>query len=104
VGGVADEFSLPYYDIATILGFGWLAFLVTADAVISPSGTGNIFMSTSSRVVFGWARNGTLPGVFGRINEGTGIPRPALWLTLGLSIFWTLPRFRRTRCGATPRT
>src|SRR5215217_2455093 len=52
-----------YYDIATILGFGWLAFLVTADAVISPSGTGNIFMSTSSRVVFGWARNGTLPGV-----------------------------------------
>lgn len=89
--GIADEFSLPYYDIATILGFGWLAFLVTADAVVSPSGTGNIFMSTSSRVVFGWARNETLPGVFGRINEGTGIPRPALWLTLGLSIFWTLP-------------
>jgi amino acid transporter len=89
--GVADEFSLPYYDIATILGFGWLAFLVTADAVVSPSGTGNIFMSTSSRVVFGWARNGTLFRVFGRVNPATGIPRPALWLTLGLSIFWTLP-------------
>ena len=88
---VADKFSLPYYDIATILGFGWLAFLVTSDAVVSPSGTGNIFMSTCSRVVFGWARNGTLFRVFSRINERTGIPRPALWLTLGLSIFWTLP-------------
>ena len=89
--GVADKFSLPYYDIATILGFGWLAFLVTADAVVSPSGTGNIFMSTSSRVVFGWARNGTLFRVFGRVNRATGVPRPALWLTLGLSIFWMLP-------------
>ena len=80
-----------YYDIATILGFGWLAVLVTADAVISPSGTGNIFMSTTSRVVFGWARNGTLFRVFGWVDERTGIPRPALWLTFGLAIFWTLP-------------
>jgi amino acid transporter len=58
---------------------------------VSPSGTGNIFMSTSSRVVFGWARNGTLLRVFGRVNRATGVPRPALWLSLGLSIFWTLP-------------
>ena len=89
--GVADEFSLPYYDIAVILGFGWLATLVVADAVVSPSGTGNIFMSTTARVVFGWARTRTLFRVFGRVDEGTGIPRPALWLTFGLSIFWTLP-------------
>jgi amino acid transporter len=89
--GVADKFSAPFLDIATILGFGWLAVLVTADAVISPSGTGNIFMSTTSRVVFGWARNGTLFRVFGWVDERTGIPRPALWLTFGLAIFWTLP-------------
>jgi amino acid transporter len=88
---VANEFSLPYRDIAVALGIGWLAILVTADAVVSPSGTGNIFMSTTSRVVFGWARNRTLFGVFRRIHGRTGIPRPALWLTLGLSIFWTLP-------------
>jgi amino acid transporter len=89
--GVADKFSAPFLDIATILGFGWLAALVTADAVVSPSGTGNIFMSTTSRVAFGWARNGTLFGVFGRVDERRGIPRPALWLTFGLAIFWTLP-------------
>src|SRR5215212_8547836 len=35
--GVANEFSLPYRDIAVALGIGWLAILVTADAVVSPS-------------------------------------------------------------------
>jgi len=48
-------------------------------------------MSTTSRVVFGWARNRTLFGVFGRIHERRGIPRPALWFAFGAAIFWTLP-------------
>ena len=89
--GIADEFSAPFLDIVLILGFGWVAALVTADAVISPAGAGNIFMSTTSRVVYGWARNGTLFRVFSWVDDRTGIPRPALWLTFALSIFWTLP-------------
>lgn len=89
--GISKEFSLPYRDIALTLGVGWLAYLVVADAVISPSGCGNIYMNATPRVVYGWARTGTFFKIFTRIDEQSGIPRPALWLTFGLSVFWTLP-------------
>lgn len=88
---VGRVFALPYYDIAIALGFLWLSVLVSVDAAISPSGTGNIYMSTTPRVIYGWSRTGTFFGVFGRVDDRTGIPRPALWLTFALSIFWTLP-------------
>ena len=89
--GVAKELALPYRDIALALGVGWLAYLVVADAVISPSGCGNIYMNATPRVIYGWAQTGTFFKIFTRIDEKSGIPRPALWLTFGLSVFWTLP-------------
>ncbi|PXX67691.1 aspartate/glutamate:proton symporter, AGT family [Pseudomonas sp. LAMO17WK12:I10] len=88
---ISKQFSLPYRDIALTLGVGWLAYLVVADAVISPSGCGNIYMNATPRVVYGWAKTGTFFKIFTRIDEQSGIPRPALWLTFGLSVFWTLP-------------
>ncbi|MFB5190180.1 APC family permease [Alicyclobacillus fastidiosus] len=88
---IARQFSLPFRDLAVTLGIGWLAILIVLDAIVSPSGSANIFMNSSSRIVFGWAKNGTLFKIFGRINARTGIPRPALWLSFFLSIFWTLP-------------
>ncbi|TWC62392.1 APC family permease [Herbaspirillum sp. SJZ099] len=88
---VAKQLSLPYHDIALALGVGWLAYLVVADAVISPSGCGNIYMNATPRIIYGWAKTGTFFKVFTSIDEKSGIPRPALWLTFGLSVFWTLP-------------
>ena len=35
--GISKELALPYRDIALALGVGWLAYLVVADAVISPA-------------------------------------------------------------------
>ena len=89
--GIDKLFALPFHDIAVALGVGWLAFLVVCDAVISPSGCGNIFMNAASRVVYGWARGGTFFKVFTKVDEKSGIPRLALWLTFALSVFWTLP-------------
>lgn len=88
---VSKAFSLPYRDIALALGVGWLAYMVVADAVISPSGCGNIYMNATPRVIYGWAKTGTFFKVFTRVDEASGIPRAALWLTFGLSVFWTLP-------------
>ena len=88
---VSKELALPYRDIALALGVGWLAYLVVADAVISPSGCGNIYMNATPRVVYGWAKTGTFFKIFTRIDEKSGIPRPALWLTFALSVFWTMP-------------
>lgn len=88
---IGTEFALPYHDIALALGVGWLAVLVVSDAMISPSGTGNIYMNATPRIVYGWARSGAFFKVFTRIDDKSGIPRHALWLTFALSVFWTLP-------------
>ena len=72
---VSKAFSLPYRDIALALGVGWLAVMVVADAMISPSGCGNIYMNATPRVVYGWAKTGTFFKVFTRVDEASGIPR-----------------------------
>jgi amino acid transporter len=48
-------------------------------------------MNATPRVIYGWAQTGTFFKFFTRIDEQSGIPRPALWLTFALSVFWTLP-------------
>jgi amino acid transporter len=84
-------FDQPYVDIAKGIGMLWLVNLVYADAVISPSGTGNVYMAGTSRVLFAWAKKGIFYSVFGKVNARTGIPRGALWLSLLLSIAWIMP-------------
>jgi amino acid transporter len=88
---IQSEFPLPFKDIAVALGLGWLAVIVVMDAVLSPGGNGNIFMNTTSRLVYAWSRNGTFFQQFSKVDRKTGIPRSALWLTFALSVFWTLP-------------
>lgn len=91
-GGWANvSFDQPYVDIAKALGMFWLATLVNIDAVISPSGTGNVYMSGTARTIFAWAKNGIFYSIFGKVNPKTGIPRGAMWLTLLLSIAWIMP-------------
>jgi amino acid transporter len=81
----------PYADLAKSLGLLWLMNLIFVDAVISPSGTGNIYLSGTSRVLFSWAKTGLFYSWFGKVDARTGIPRGALWLSLVLSIIWILP-------------
>ncbi|MCL6452060.1 MAG: APC family permease [Alicyclobacillus sp.] len=90
-GVTSVTFAQPYADIAKAVGLFWLSNLVFADAVISPTGTGNIYVSATARVLFAWAKRGMFYKVFGRVNSKTGIPRAALWLSLILSIVWILP-------------
>ncbi|CCP05573.1 APC family permease [Erwinia amylovora] len=88
---ISKEFTLPYRDISLLLGVAWLGYMVVADAIVSPAGAGNIYMNATPRIVYAWASSGTLFSCFTQIDAKSGIPRHALWLTFGLSIFWTLP-------------
>ncbi|MDP9727556.1 APC family permease [Alicyclobacillus tolerans] len=90
-GWAAVNFNSPFANLAMTLGFGWLASLLFIDAVISPAGTGNIYLSSTARVLFAWSRNGYFYSIFGKLNKKTGLPRPALWLSFILSIVWILP-------------
>ena len=89
--GLSNQFPLPYRDIAMLLGLGWLAILVVSDAIISPSGCGNIYMAATPRVIYAWSNSNTFFRIFTRVDPKSGIPRYALWLTFALSLFWTMP-------------
>ncbi|WP_100331313.1 APC family permease [Bacillus xiapuensis] len=90
-GWAALEIASPFVELVTILGIGWLAKLIMADAVISPGGTGNIYLAATARQIYAWSRNGTFFRIFSRVDENSGVPRLALWLAFFMSLFWTLP-------------
>ncbi|MDH6131483.1 amino acid transporter [Kitasatospora sp. MAA4] len=53
--------SGPFAGLATVIGLGWLASLLYIDAIISPGGTGLIYITSSSRITYGLSRNGYAP-------------------------------------------
>jgi amino acid transporter len=62
-------FTGPFAEIATLVGLGWLATILYADAIISPAGTGLIYTTGSSRVSYGLSRNGYVPTMFEWTNK-----------------------------------
>lgn len=88
-GGWASlGFNSPLADLAVAWGLNWLALLLYADAFVSPSGTGMIYAATTSRMIHGVQENGHLPGIFGKVDKKTGVPRPALVLNLVIAFLF----------------
>jgi amino acid transporter len=88
---VDRKLGLPYHDITIFFGMAWLGIVIVFDAVLSPLGTANVCMSGTPRLIYAWASEGTFFRYFKRIDDVSGVPRPALWLSLVLAVFWTLP-------------
>ena len=51
--GLYTAFTGPWAQLAALVGLGWLAAILYADAIISPAGTGLIYTAASSRVSSG---------------------------------------------------
>lgn len=87
------DFSSPFAELAIAWNLNWLAITLYGGAFISPAGAGMAYTATSARLVQGMEDNGYFPRVLGRIHPTYGVPRPALWLSLGVSfIFLTMFR------------
>jgi amino acid transporter len=63
----------PYYTLATSIGLGWLGTILVIDAVISPAGTGLVYVSSASRLSYSMAKTRFLPPVFSAIDR-RGVP------------------------------
>ncbi len=90
-GWAALTFTGPFAQVASALGLGWLATLLYADAVLSPAGTGNIYLASTARVVYALSNNRYLPAPFRKLNERTAVPTLGLLLTLIVGILALLP-------------
>jgi amino acid transporter len=85
----------PFAQVATLLSLGWLATILYIDAVVSPGGTGLIYITGSSRVSYGLSRNGYVPSVFERTNK-RGVPWVGLItaFVIGCICFLPFPSWR----------
>jgi len=70
--GNAGTFG-PYYELATSVGLGWLGTILIIDAVISPAGTGLVYVSAASRLSYSLAKTRFVPPVFASIDR-RGVP------------------------------
>ncbi|MCQ4079543.1 APC family permease [Streptomyces sp. RB6PN25] len=86
----------PFAGLATTVGLGWLATLLYIDAVISPSGTGLIYATATSRVSYGLSRNGYVPAIFERTSK-RGVPWFGLLFAfvMGLVVFLPFPTWQK---------
>ncbi len=58
----------PFFTLVSIAGISWLATVLRIDAVVSPSGTGLMYETSSARLSFGMSRNGFVPSAFESVN------------------------------------
>lgn len=80
----------PYITLTTQAGLGWLATLLTIDAVVSPGGTGLVYLGTSTRLSYGLGRNGYFPRIISRINS-RGVPIVSIGICFVIGVLTFLP-------------
>jgi amino acid transporter len=80
----------PFAAVAALGGLAWLAHILRIDAFVSPSGTGLIYTTGTSRVSYGLARNRYAPQIFGRVNKN-GVPWVGLIFAFLFGLVFLLP-------------
>src|SRR5215469_3704363 len=80
----------PLAFIAGAAALGWLATILRIDAFISPSGTGLIYVTSTSRVSYGLARNRYYPQIFARVDRN-GVPWFSVIAAFVLGLVFLLP-------------
>jgi amino acid transporter len=85
-----DILSGPFAGLAGVVGLAWLAFLLRIDAFISPSGTGLIYTTGTSRVSYGLARNRYAPAAL-TWTDKRGVPWVGLICAFIIGLFFLLP-------------
>ncbi|RVU17675.1 APC family permease [Streptomyces antnestii] len=82
--------SGPLAGLATLLGLGWLAWVLYFDAIVSPGGTGLIYTTATSRISYGLSKNGCAPKLFEKTDR-RGVPWFGLLITFLTGVICFLP-------------
>jgi amino acid transporter len=80
----------PLAAVTTAAGIGWFATILRIDAVISPSGTGLMYQTSTSRVGYGLARNRYFPPPFAWVDK-RGVPWFSLIVAFVAGLVFLLP-------------
>jgi len=91
LGGDVALGRSPFLTICGILGLSWLALIVRVDAVLSPAGAALIYQTTSSRLLYGLARNGYVPRRLEQRTARAKVPWVAIAVTTTVGILFLFP-------------
>jgi amino acid transporter len=82
----------PFAGLFTALGLPFFALLIYIDAIISPGGTGLLYVGTSSRLTFALARNRYIPALGARLStRGVPVYAIAFSFLVGMLVFLPFP-------------
>ena len=76
------DFTSPLAQLAVLLGINWLSLVLYVDAVISPSGTGVVYVGSSARIFTGMAEDKQMPSIFAHEHPVHNISRLSIFVTL----------------------
>jgi amino acid transporter len=62
-----------WYTLALAVGAGWLAKVLIIDAVVSPAGTGVVYVGTAARLSYALGEGSEMPSALARTNDN-GVP------------------------------
>lgn len=80
----------PYYDLALAAGAGWLATVLLIDAVVSPAGTGLVYIGTSARISYALGEDDALPPWLTSVSK-RGVPFGSILLAFVIGLVALLP-------------
>jgi amino acid transporter len=72
LGGDPSDYG-AWYTLALAIGAGWLAKVLLVDAVISPAGTGVVYVATSARLSYALGEEREMPAVLAKTSK-KGVP------------------------------
>jgi amino acid transporter len=85
LGGDPSDYG-AWYTLALAVGAGWLAFILIVDAVISPAGTGIVYLGTTARLSYALGEEREMPSILSRVNS-RGVP---IWSILVAAVIGEL--------------
>ncbi|HEY1967970.1 MAG TPA: APC family permease [Pseudonocardia sp.] len=87
---IGKEAFGPYATLALAAGAGWLAYVLYADAFVSPAGTGLVYIATSARATYAMGRTTVLPPTLGKLTV-RGVPLNSIILAFVIGELTFLP-------------
>ena len=96
LGGNAATDQGAWHTLALAVGAGWLATLIVIDGVVSPSGTGIVYVGTTARLSYALGEEREMPGALAKTSP-KGVPAMSLIVAfvVGIAAFGPFPSWNK---------
>jgi amino acid transporter len=85
-----------WYTLALAVGAGWLATVLIIDSVVSPAGTGIVYVGTTARLSYALGEEDEMPGILSRVDKrGTPVVSILVTAVVGEACFGPFPSWNK---------